>query len=206
MQHHRKITREFAIILFCVLGVATINAWANGGFTIQPEAIRQTVMKAFGFDGVKPGYEAMTLYEFLNKHASDPQAMEALKGVAIEGQILKEKAIDPDDPNFAQAEKVGSTFKLSRRFSETGGEEGTHVISVEVNCPKPEGLEANMWVLVQGQVRTLEGGSDDGKPVIDATAVTKMRMKPENDILTPQGDQMAPGGEGGHEHGPGCEH
>jgi len=208
MQQPRTVTREYAIILFCVVGIAAINAWANNRFVVDFNAMYQTVMGAFGRDGIKRGYERMTLYELLDKHASDPQAVQALKGVAVEGQILRERAIDPDDPNFTQAEKVGTTFRLSRRFSETGIEEDAHVISVEVNYPKPEGLEANMWVLVQGPVRTIEEGENAGAPIIDAVAVTKMRMKPENDILTPEGVAGLPG-QGldmhGHDHDHGHE-
>ena len=163
MQQPRTVTREYAIILFCVVGIAAINAWANNRFVVDFNAMYQTVMGAFGRDGIKRGYERMTLYELLDKHASDPQAVQALKGVAIEGQILKERAIDPDDPNFSQAEKVGTTFRLSRRFSEQETK-GSHVISVEVNYPKPEGLEANMWVLVQGPVRTIEEERTRARP------------------------------------------
>jgi len=208
MQQSRTTSREYAIILFCLLGVASINAWANNRFILDPHALWMTVMRAVGGDGTIRGYEKMTLYQLLDKHASDPKAVEALKGVAVKGQILRETAVDPEDPNAAQAEKVGSTFKLSRLFSESGSEEGAHMLSIEVDFPGSQGLEANMWVLVQGQVRTLDAGPDEGKPVLDAVRVTRVHHNPEQRILTPQGEMESPemGGQEGHTHDENCAH
>lgn len=194
----RSNSREFAIILFCLLGIAALNDFSHNKYRGFSNPI-PTILKAIKGSEVLKDYQQMTIYDLLDKFAADPRSVEGMKGIAIKGQILQETATE----NPTDKVKVGKTFRLSRRFSQSGTAEGAHVISVKVNFPKDAGLEPNMWVLVQGQVKLdPNNDSDRPMPMIDAVSVTEQDA-PDNPILTPQGEQTTPqaeGNEGGEEY------
>lgn len=183
----RTASREFAIILFAVLGIILLNSYAHNKYRVpSPGDIWAALVPS-------TEYQRMSLLQLLNAYEENAKAVQELEGVEIEGQILKERAIDPSDPNYRDAEKVGKTFRLSRRVSETGGEEGATLLSVTVNYRDPEILAPNMWIRVQGKVRP---GEHEGEPVpvIDAKRVFQIDA-PENPILPLYGSEM-----GGHDH------
>lgn len=183
----RSSAREFAIILFCLLAIAVLNDFSHNKYRGLSDPL-PTIKTALGLAEVRSGYEKMTVYDLLNRYSMNAEEVEALRGVAVEGYILPEKAIDP--LTHQEGQKVGRNFRLARRFSQGGHEEGSHVLSVEVQCNKDYGLEANTWLRVQGQVK-LSPNADSGvpKPMIMAVQVREIDA-PEEQIIGPSEDPM----------------
>ena len=199
--HPRTGSRELAIILFCLLGIAVLNDFSHNryrGFT-DPRPLLQKVIRGSEFGRQ---YREKTLYEFLNDYAKDPKAWQSSGGVTVKGYILSEKAADISDVFPGSTEKVGKTFRLARRYSESGSEEGSTVLSVAVSWPHPGGLEPGMWIAIAGKVKP--SPDDDSAPMIQAEHLHPLDHAPENPILSQQGEQNVPemggGGEEGHSH------
>lgn len=190
----RTATREFAIILFCLLGIILLNSYAHNKYRVpRLTDIVQSILPS-------TDYTKMNLYELLARYAEDPKAVEALEGVEVEGQILKERAVDPTDPHYVDSEKVGKTFRLSRRISESGEEEGSTLLSVEVTYHDPEILAPNMWIRVQGKVRPGKGEGPEPVPAIEAKRIVQIDV-PEHPVLSMGGEEgMGDMEHSGHSH------
>ncbi|MDH7570077.1 MAG: hypothetical protein QHJ73_10885 [Armatimonadota bacterium] len=190
---NRNGAREFAIILFCLIGIALLNDFSHNkyrGLSDPRPAIRQLL----GMGRLR-GYTEMDLYQLLDRYQANPAEVEGLKGVAVLGQILQER---PTDLTVEDVQKFRGTFRISRRFSETGSAEGSHVLSIQVSDPKGHEYEANTWVLVQGKVKPAPGSDPmRPQPMLVADKITEQDA-PLEPILRPQAPE---GGFGLDEHG-----
>ncbi len=199
----RTSSREFAIVLFCLLGIAVLNDFSHNKYHGVTNPI-PLLAKVFKGTGIIKGYQDKTLFELLDQYAKNPKEVEGWKGVAVRARILRETATDVLAGNPTQTEKVNNPFYIHRMFSESGSDEGAHVIKVQVRFEDTSRLEPNLWVMVQGKVvpgpAAAEG--EPAVPIIEATRVEKLTDPPQSPILTPQGEQEVPEMDehAGHEH------
>lgn len=195
----RTGTREFAIILFCLLGIVALNDFSHNRYQkfTNPWPM---IWQAIHGSPAKPGYSAMNLYELLDKWAKDYREVEKLKGVAFYAQIQRETPAAAPEEGRPHDEKVGDKFRVYRTFSETGSSEDAHPVVVDVHFPGTHMLEPGQWVYVQGHAKPAAGGDPDRPQlVIEAISVDPMDTHPMG-LLTPKGEQDLPGGGGGDEH------
>lgn len=191
----RSGARDVAVVLFCLIGIGLLNDFSHNRYRGLSDP-RPVLAKMLGLAGP----QEMNLYELLTAYTNDREATERIKAIATVGYILRQKAIDP---RTGEVEKVGKTFRLARRFSDTGLVEGSHVISVPVVSEKYLDLEPGVWVRVQGKVVADPNSADPSKPgpMIQATSVTEVdKPSEEEEILTPAGIPRLPEAPEEHEH------
>ncbi|MBI3945579.1 MAG: hypothetical protein HY321_06655 [Armatimonadetes bacterium] len=195
----RSNSRDFAIILFCLIGIGLLNDFSHNryrGLTSPWPYLAKVLKLGTTVD--------LDIYRILSYYAENRQIVEKFGSVVAIGYILQEK---PTDLQSGEVQKVGKTFRLARRLSETPTQENSHVISVPVTYKEDQGFEPGVWVRVQGKVVPDPASADPAKPqpMIQATSVTEVDKPPYGEVLLQEElpqlvDPDAPEESSGDEH------